>query len=60
MHISGHYLSATSMEFEAYRMHNGEKIPESKLDVDLENSHLLKTSVYWRPEILEELKVRAY
>lgn len=59
MHVSGHYLSATSMQFEAYRMHNGDKVSESTLNVDLENGHLLKTSIYWRPEMITELKAQA-
>jgi hypothetical protein len=60
MHITGHYVSPTSMKFEAYRMHNGDKVVESTLDVDLENGHLLKTSAFWRPEMLSEIKGQAY
>ena len=57
MHVSGRYLSPTDMMLEAYRMHNGQRITESTVNIDLENGHLLKTNIYWRPSILSDLKV---
>jgi len=59
LHLTGHYLGVTSMEFEAYRMHNGDKISEATLDVDLEDGHLLKSKAYWRPEMFSEIKDQA-
>jgi hypothetical protein len=56
MHVSGKYLSPTDMMLEAYRMHNGQRVTESTVNIDLENGHLLKSSIYWRPSMVSELQ----
>ena len=57
MHVTGQYMSPTSMKFDAYRMHHGEKVSESTMNVDLENGHLLKSHIHWRPEMIKDFKV---
>jgi len=59
MHVSGKYVSATDLMLEAYRMHDGQKISESTVSIDLENGHLFKTSIYWRPSMIADLKNKA-
>jgi hypothetical protein len=60
LHVSGKYLSPTDMSMEAYRMHNGQRITESSLNIDLENGHLLKSKIYWRPSMAGDMKVGSY
>jgi hypothetical protein len=57
LHVSGRYLSPTDLNLEAYRVHNGQRVTESTVNIDLENGHLRKSKIYWRPSIVADIKV---
>ena len=47
------------MNFEAYREHDGSRIPESNIKIDLKNKRLLHTRLYLRPGMGEDIKAHA-
>ena len=55
--MTGKYLSPTDLNLEAYRVHNGQRITESTVNIDMEKGHLLKSKIHWRPSILADIKV---
>lgn len=58
MHMYGKYIDTTSLTVGALRLHNGRQVVDAELDVDLKDRHLLHSKFYWRPDTINEARVR--
>jgi len=49
-------VSVNDMHVDIYRVHNGRKIQDASIEIEFENNHLLKTKMYARPAMKNEIK----
>jgi len=59
-HISAKYVNSSAVATEIYHVVNRQRVTDVMLTARLNNSHLLHSRVHWRPELIDDLKVRIF